>query len=214
MLILNNLQDQLNPLECALTKKPGRGVASFSRLPNPRLLPSPHGHTTKQVYCLRLSPLFATLTKTAGVYPLSSQIGTTALRLASLVAQGDFAKATQEAALLYLELKTWNLRLPYAVGRRAISFLTAWGGIMVAILRIIAKTRRLSPSESVVLYFLISARKRISSCESSPRAFCVSRSRGVSVPGKKSASEMSMASAILARVSSDGTVWPFSTRER
>jgi len=32
--------------------------------------------------------------------------------------------------------------------------------------------------------------------------------------GKKSASEMSMASAIFASVSSDGTVWPFSTRER
>src|ERR1700674_2508916 len=101
-----------------------------------------------------------------------------------------------------------------AVGRRTINFFGAGGGIKVAILRIIASTSRLSPSESVVLYFLISARKRISSCESSPSAFCVSRSRGVSVPGKKSASEMSMASAILASVSSDGTVCPFSTRER
>ena len=55
-------------------------------------------------------------------------------------------------------------RPAYAVGRRAMIFLAAAaGGIRVAILRIIAKTRRLSPSESVLLYFLISARKRISS---------------------------------------------------
>src|SRR2546427_7937268 len=104
--------------------------------------------------------------------------------------------------------------LGYAVGRRTISFFAVGGGSKVAILRIMANTSRLSPSESVVLYFLISAKKRISSCESSPRAFCVSRSRGVSVPGKKSASEMSMASAILASVSRDGTVCPFSTRDR
>src|SRR5207248_11124682 len=76
-------------------------------------------------------------------------------------------------------------------GRRAMSFLTAaWAGINVAILRIMARTRRLSPSESVVLYFLISARKRISSWDISPRAFWVSRSRGVSVPGQKAAREL------------------------
>jgi hypothetical protein len=77
---------------------------------------------------------------------------------------------------------------------------------MVAILRIMATTRRLSPSESVLLYFLISARKRISSPESSPSIRCVSLSRGVSVPGKKSANEISMACAIFASVSSEGTV--------
>src|SRR5689334_7336660 len=51
----------------------------------------------------------------------------------------------------------------YAVGRRAMIFLATVGGRRVAILRIMARTRRLSPSESVLLYFLISARKRISS---------------------------------------------------
>src|SRR5215467_11031955 len=51
----------------------------------------------------------------------------------------------------------------YAEGRRGMIFLAATGGIRVAILRIMASTRRLSPSESVLLYFLISARKRISS---------------------------------------------------
>ena len=45
------------------------------------------------------------------------------------------------------------------MGRRTTNFFTATAGIMVAILRIMASTRRLSPSESVVLYFLISARK-------------------------------------------------------
>ena len=54
--------------------------------------------------------------------------------------------------------------------RRA-TILRGGGGITVAILRIMAKTRRLSPSESVVLYFLISERKRISSSESSPNIF-------------------------------------------
>src|SRR5712671_305690 len=107
-----------------------------------------------------------------------------------------------------------DLHCRYAVGRRTSGFFAAGGGTRVAILRIMARTRRLSPSDSVVLKRLISPRKRISSCESSPSIFCVSRSRGVSVPGKKSASEMSMASAIFASVSSDGTVWPFSTRER
>ena len=100
------------------------------------------------------------------------------------------------------------------MGRRTNGFFAVGGGTSVAILRIMASTRRLSPSDSVVLKRLISPRKRISSCDSSPSIFCVSRSRGVSVPGKKSASEMSMASAIFASVSSDGTVWPFSTRER
>jgi hypothetical protein len=46
------------------------------------------------------------------------------------------------------------------------SFFVVGGGISVAILRIMASTSRLSPSESVVLKRLISARKRISSCES------------------------------------------------
>ena len=87
-------------------------------------------------------------------------------------------------------------------------------GIKLAIFRIIASTSRLSPSDNVVLKRLISARNRISSCDNSPNIFWVSRSRGVSVPGKKSAREMSMASAILASVSSEGTVCPFSTRER
>ena len=84
----------------------------------------------------------------------------------------------------------------------------------MAILRIMASTSFLSSSESVVEYFLISARKRISSSESSPRTLRVSRSPGVSLPGKKSAREISMASAIFANVSSEGTVCPFSTRER
>src|SRR5579863_8719307 len=51
----------------------------------------------------------------------------------------------------------------YTVGRRAMIFLATVGGKSVAILRIMARTRRLSPSERVLLYFLISARKRISS---------------------------------------------------
>src|SRR5262249_53342772 len=71
----------------------------------------------------------------------------------------------------------------YREGRRRAGFLAcaaAWVGRSVAILRIIASTRRLSPSESVVLYFLISARKRISSWLSSPSIFWVSLSRGVS----------------------------------
>jgi len=44
--------------------------------------------------------------------------------------------------------------------------------------------------------------------------FCVSRSRGVSDDGEKVGERNVMASAIFASVSSDGTVWPFSTRER
>jgi hypothetical protein len=41
----------------------------------------------------------------------------------------------------------------YAVGRRAMIFFAAAIGSKVAILRIMASTRRLSPSESVLLYF-------------------------------------------------------------
>src|SRR5579862_6497996 len=88
------------------------------------------------------------------------------------------------------------------------------GGMTIDILRIMASTSRLSSFDKLVEYFLISARKRISSSESSPRTLRVSRSCGVSVPGKKSARLISMASAIFASVSRDGTVWPFSTRER
>ena len=88
------------------------------------------------------------------------------------------------------------------------------GGRIVAILRIMASTSFLSSSESVVEYFLMSARKRISSSESSPSILRVSRSPAVSLPGKKSAREISIASAIFARVSKEGTVWPFSTRDK
>src|SRR5580704_15135716 len=67
------------------------------------------------------------------------------------------------------------------------------GGKIVAILRIMASTSFLSSSERVVEYFLMSARKRISSSESSPSILRVSRSPGVSLPGKKSAREISIA---------------------
>src|SRR5690349_1585657 len=89
----------VSPLECALPRccvnahskqltgsaksfgmrtyeKTGGGVPSHFRLPAARLLPSLHGRTTKQVYCRDLSSLFLTLTKTAGVYLLSSRSGT------------------------------------------------------------------------------------------------------------------------------------------
>src|SRR5437660_5674436 len=110
------------------------------------------------------------------------------------------------------QLKLGVLEFQNAVRRTA--GLRVGGGIRLAILRIIARTRRLSPSDRLVLYRLISERNRISSSESSPSIFWVSRSWAVSVPGKKSAKEISIASAILARVSSEGTVCPFSTRER
>src|ERR1700675_3629439 len=44
-----------------------------------------------------------------------------------------------------------------------LAWAAAWVGRSVAILRIMARTRRLSPSEGGVLYFLISAGRRISS---------------------------------------------------
>src|SRR5690242_17089902 len=45
-------------------------------LSTPRQIIFINGHTTRQVYRLDLSPLFLTLTKTAGVYPVCSHSGT------------------------------------------------------------------------------------------------------------------------------------------
>src|SRR5262245_37064936 len=96
----------ISPLECALTQshstahskeltgapkpfrmrtctKPGGGVFVAYRLPGLCLLQRPHGHTFIQVYCLDLSPLFLTHTKTAGVNPLSSHAGTRPRRFLS-----------------------------------------------------------------------------------------------------------------------------------
>ncbi len=47
----------------------------------------PTGHTTLPVRCLELSPLFATLTKTPGVYTQNSQFGT--LRGSSTCGRSD-----------------------------------------------------------------------------------------------------------------------------
>src|SRR5215472_12832860 len=56
---------------CTYIKTGGGGTAHF-RLPTRRLLSRPHGFTCKQVYCRDLSPLFLTLAKTVGVYPISA----------------------------------------------------------------------------------------------------------------------------------------------
>jgi hypothetical protein len=54
----------------------GSELSESKDLSTPRQIIFINGYTTRQVYCLDLSPLFLTLTKTAGVYPLSSHSGT------------------------------------------------------------------------------------------------------------------------------------------
>jgi hypothetical protein len=50
-------------------------AAQSPHLPQHEPIPV-NGHTSRQVYCLDLSPLFATLTKIAGVWGHSSHFGT------------------------------------------------------------------------------------------------------------------------------------------
>jgi hypothetical protein len=74
----------------------------------PQSQPIPRiGHTTRQVYCLDLTPLFATLTKTAGVYPVSSHFGTHRLHPAWRPASAA-ARAGIPPFLFNCELPTIN----------------------------------------------------------------------------------------------------------